>query len=219
MREVKLKKLPRTDLAEIFQAVDTKFSFVNANYEQVSVEAKCRDFLGDCLYSKYTKAPVNIWSFVYNYETHPYDEDVLRLSLRFPDKESQENFMNNIKYLYHRETLAKTKLTEVILTDDPDTLVVEADKHWQSSVWKISLYTFYLKLMCYKDLTQLQEPENKYNTELTTEKEVKMLLKVTDPEVSWENNLASNHNRKGFFSILTNQNPKDYNTIFGGVTT
>ena len=42
MKTVDLKLIATTHLAEIFQSVDIKFSFVNKKMEQVTVPAKCR---------------------------------------------------------------------------------------------------------------------------------------------------------------------------------
>lgn len=211
-----LKFIKKTYLAEIFQSMDIKFSFVDKNMQQVSSPAKCRDFLGDCLWSRVWKKPVSIYSFVYNFETHPYDEDVLRLSLTFPDISSYDNFISNLPILHEKEKEAGTTLSAVYKTQEELTLLIESDKLWQSSVWKLSLFTFYLKLISYKDVSCLSDPEDRYMEHLTEDKEKKLLSKIKEEFSFYYDGLSMNHNYAGFVSTLKMQN--EYGKlIFGGV--
>lgn len=203
MKSVTLKLIPVISLVEIFQSLDIKFAFVNRKMEQVTVPAKCRDFLGDCVFSKRYKKAVSIYSFKYNYLDKPFDD--CRFSLKFPNSSSMENFINNINYLHEREKQAGVKLTEIFSTDKKDTLVVEGSNYWINSVWKISLYTFYLKLISYKTLADVKSPENSYVKALTPEKEATMLSKIKGRKLDHFPNLDTYdvHNRHGFYSMLT----------------
>lgn len=204
MKTVALKLIATKHLAEIFQSVDIKFSFVNKKMEQVTVPAKCRDFLGDCVFSRRYKKAVSIYGFSYNYTQKPFDD--CRFSLKFPNKETMTNFINNINYLHEREKQAGVKLTEIFKTDQKNTLVVEGSNYWINSVWKISLYTFYLKLISYKTLADVESPENAYVTVLTPEKEAVMLSKIKGRKPDHFPNLNTYdvHNKHGFYSMLTN---------------
>ena len=128
MKTVDLKLIATTHLAEIFQSVDIKFSFVNKKMEQVTVPAKCRDFLGDCIFSRRYKKAVSIYGFNYDYTQKPFDD--CRFSLKFPSKETMTNFINNINYLHEREKQAGVKLTTIFNTNQPNTLVVEGSNYW-----------------------------------------------------------------------------------------
>lgn len=203
MKTVALKLIATKHLAEIFQSVDIKFSFVNKKMEQVTVPAKCRDFLGDCVFSRRYKKAVYIYGFSYNYTQKPFDD--CRFSLKFPNKETMTNFINNINYLHEREKQAGVKLTTIFNTDKQNTLVVEGSNYWINSVWKISLYTFYLKLISYKTLADVESPENDYVTVLTPEKEAAMLSKIKGRKLDHFPNLSTYdvHNNHGFYSMLT----------------
>lgn len=220
MKTVKLKKIAVNHLTEIFQSLDIKFSFVNKNMEQVTVPAKCRDFLGDCIYSKKKKAPISIYGFSYNYNTHPYDD--CRFSLTFPNKDSMTNFINNISWLHEKEKQAGLVPSEISFTDDKATLIIEGSRNWISAIWKVSLYTFYLKVISYPSVSHLESPENKYITKLTPEKEAAMLSKVKSRKAEHYPNddHYSVHNSQGFYSMLTNgksSNPVNTKFVLGAL--
>src|SRR4030042_5274946 len=132
----KLKVMSGNNPAEIFQSLDIKFAFVNGKQEQVSLPIKCRDFLGDCIWSKLTGNKASIYSFNYNYKDTPYDTKVLRLSLKFPNKKDMEIFMSQLQWLWGKEDKAKVKRTAVFKTDQANTLVIEAAPQWQSAMWQ-----------------------------------------------------------------------------------
>ena len=163
---------------EIFQSLDIKFAFVSKiddnSYKQLHLAVKCRDFLGDCIWSGVTKQIASIWSFKFDASKTPIDTDKLRLSMKFPDKYSMENFIANFNILEHKEFLAHTKTSWWYPTDQDNTIIVEADPLWQSEVWKISLYSYYLKVISYKSTEDLMEPENRYAAILTKPIEEKL---------------------------------------------
>lgn len=202
METVALKLIATKHLSEIFQSIDIKFSFVNKKMEQVTVPAKCRDFLGDCIFSRRYKKAVSIYGFSYDYTQKPFDD--CRFSLKFPNKETMTNFINNINYLHEREKQAGVKLTTIFNTNQPNTLVVEGSNYWINSVWKISLYTFYLKLISYKTVNDVKEPENDYVKYFTPEIEAAMLSKIKGRKLDHFKDLSTNtvHNYHGFYSMI-----------------
>jgi len=200
MKSIKLVKIKVSSLVENFQSLDIKFAWVNKKYEQVSVPGKCRDFLGDCIYSKKSKNPVNIYGFNYNYKDTPFDD--CRFSLLFPNSESYNNLINNLPYLHEREKKAGVKLTKVYATDVKLTLVVEGSNYWSSDIWKISLYTYYLKLISYTNPTEPKDPESTYAAKFTADKEEKMLTGIKTRVSVMPKGYYVAHNYFGFYSVL-----------------
>lgn len=200
MKSIKLIKTKTKPLAEIFQSLDIKFAWVNKKYEEVSTPCKCRDFLGDCIYSKQSGNKVNIYSFQYNYKDTPFDD--CRFSLKFPDQQSYNNLIKNLPYLHEREKKAGVKLTKVFATDDKTTLVIEGSNHWRNDIWKISMYTYYIKLISFADPTKPGKPENTYAALLTPEKEDKMLAGIKRSIKCMPSNYDYAHNYYGFYSVL-----------------
>lgn len=216
MKTIKLIKTKVKNLAEIFQAVDIKFAFVNKNFEEVSTPAKCRDFLGDCIWSRKKGKPISIYMFSYDYKQTPYDD--CRFSLKFPDEHSKTNFINNLPYLHEKEKKAGVKLSRVFSTQEKDTLVIEGSNYWIRSSWKISLYTFYLKVISYENVTQLQSPENGYMAQLTAEREATLLSKVKKVDEVLADDIGTQHNYSGFVSAIKGQSyvaVDNHKLIFG----
>ena len=223
--KVKLEVLKNTTrLNEIFQCLDIKFSFVSDKregvFKQVSVPCKCRDFLGDILWSRALKQPVSIYGMSYDYSKAPYDEDRLKLSLKFPSEETKETFLRKFsKFLGEKERLAGIKeYTQVIETEESDTIIVIASSHWQQSVWKLSLYTYYLKLCSYDNPKCLppNAVELEYSEVLTRKLEKTLLSHITDESVEFSPILLYNHNYGGFVSSIKRRMPlSTYNHIFG----
>jgi hypothetical protein len=217
---IKLEKKPQNFLQEMFQSINTKFAFIHKKgnkYKELTVPSKCRDFLGDCIWSKKTKQEVNIYNFTYDYNKTPYNKDCLRLSMTFPNEKTKLTFTNNYPLIYGKEKQANTTFSNFQPTQDPLTIYIEADKAWQSCVWKISLYTFYLKLMCYKTIGDVREPENQYIKLLTPEKENIFLTKIKKGKEYLSTNQNFAHNFSGFYSILTGiSTPETIEAILGG---
>jgi hypothetical protein len=213
-----------TSYSEIFQTKSLLFSFVTRKDEvftQLFQPVKCRDFLGDLIYSKKTGEPVHIYGFSYSYKKDPYDEDMLRMSLTFPNEETLQNFFNNFEeldILATKERIADTNYSTLQLTNDPLTLIIEADPIWQSNTWKLSLFSYYLKLMCYPDVTKPERPELEYAQKLTKEIENKFLSKLNvmeefPPEYP---GISGAHNYSGFVSIITGNYTKAMNKLLLG---
>ena len=223
---VTLIKYPNpTQYSEIFQSISLLFSFVSKKeeeYHQLFHPVKCRDFLGDCIWSKKTGNPVNIYSFYYDYKSHPYNEDMLRMSLTFPTNEALKNFKSNFEpFLHKKETRPATEPSGIYMckyheiTNNPLTLIIEADPIWQSSAWKLSLFTYYLKLMCYPDVNKPSNPENEYASLLTPEIEEKLLSKIHCMEEIVPETIDTAHNYSGFVSICRRQNKEMHQILLG----
>jgi len=199
-------------LSEISQSMNIKFAFVTKiddnNYKQVMTEVKCRDFLGDLLYSREHSKPASIYGFNYDYKESPYDDDKLRLSLKFPVPAALEffkgNYEGNIRYAEH---LSKVEPSIIIETNIPNTVIIEADKAWQSEVWKLSLFTFYLKLISYQDLNNIKQPELSYYTTLKKSNKEDFLLSLINKDNKDKINIEIGcaHNDSGFISLINNR--------------
>lgn len=198
-------------LSEIFQSLDMKFSFVNRN-KQVSMPAKCRDFLGDCIWSRVQEKPVYIYGFQYDYKKTPYMLSKTKLSIKFPNKDTKSNFVNHLEYLHEKEKIAKVSLTKVIETDDKDTVVVEGSKHWQEHPWKLALYTFYLKVMSMNNTNKITiDPETKYWKKIQPKEALLLFLVKKTQNYEWHLDIYSQHNKSGVISMLNK-----YNNILSG---
>jgi hypothetical protein len=205
--------------SEIFQAVDIKFAFCHKDgdsYTQLHKHIKCRDFLGDVIWSKCTGKKAAIWGFSYDWKTNPYDDDKLILSLKFPNQGVEEIFVDNFHHLNDKEMQANTNKSSLFKTDKELYWIIEADKAWQSNIWKISLYTFFIKLLSYKTIEVLESPEDKYLKKYTPVIEAKCLSKVTTEfkETLWDN-MEDAHNNSGFISIIEKNNKEMYKLILG----
>lgn len=195
---------------EIFQALDIKFAFVNKieedTYKQVHLAIKCRDFLGDCIWSKLTGNKASIYGFTYNYEEAPYDDDKLRLSLKFPSKEDYDFFVANFHKLHEIEETANTEKSVWYPTAEENTIILESNTVWQSAMWKISLFTYFLKVISYENEDNLGKPESNYTKKLTTEIKNKLLSKIVPVNyVYLADNIGIAHNNSGFISVITGQ--------------
>lgn len=217
-----------TRYSEIFQTISLLFSFVKKEgdvYTQLFQPVKCRDFLGDLIYSKKSGLPICIYGFNYSYKTHPYDEDMLRMSLTFPSSKEIKNFKNNFAFLNNKETrraeegwgLYMSQYHEV--DKEPLTLIIEADPLWQSNTWKLSLFSYYLKLMSYPDVNKPEQPETQYAQKLTPEIETRLLSQLHVLEESLQNSVSMAHNYSGFVSIIGSsfgsQNPGMHTLLLG----
>ena len=196
---------PKTRYTEIFQSISLLFSFVTKKedtYTQLFSPVKCRDFLGDVVWSKKTGQAVNIYGFNYDYKQAPFDNDMLRMSLTFPNEETKINFVKNFPFLGEKQIQSATSAPHFFLTNDPLSIIIEADPIWQSAQWKLSLFTYYLKLMCYPDVNKPKDPEDKYAAILTPEIESKLLSQIHREEDFISSNIHEAHNYSGFVSII-----------------
>lgn len=224
MEQVKLEKYPTIfKLNENDQSLIIKFSLLvstETGYRQITLPAKCRDYLLDIGWSKMYSQPVNIYGMKYDYSKDPFDEDHLQLSLTFPSKTVMANFLKHLDYIHEKEKVTGVNEFTIVFTTDQDkTLIVVADKKWQSTPWKLSLYTYYLKVMSYPSPDELDYPESKYAQDLTSGIEAKLLSHVTDDFVFYYKDLEYNHSSSGFVSTIINSWPgknEAHKHIFGG---
>ena len=198
---IKLKKFDTYSTNEIFQSLDIKFSFVNSKYEQVSNPIKCRDFLGDCIWSRKFNKEAKIYGFKYKFSDKPYDTKVTRLSLKFPNKQSLSFFKKNFNELTQLEIKYKIKPSKYIETDDKQTLVIVGSSVWQSAPWKLALYTFYLKFISYKSKEDLDSPEDSYYDTLLGNED-KLLSQIKKRKIIWYDSIDYHHNYSGFVSVI-----------------
>lgn len=215
-------------LTEVFQSLDIKFSFVTQQEEdgftQIIPPCKCRDFLIDMLWSKYYIKPFFIYGMSYNFDSNPFDGDALKLSLKFPDKKTKDNFIINVpKFLHPIEAFSgELGLTEVLETDEEDTLIIVADPKWQSATWKLSLYTYYLKLCGFSNPASppYGSCEAGYKEVLSEQIEKQLLNHVNDDFVWYAEEIGHNHNYSGFVATIRNDLGTNGNSahLFGGQT-
>lgn len=209
---------------QIFQSLELKFSFVNKVEEGVFKQmfdiVKCRDYLADCAHSRNLGISINVFGFEFDYKETPLDEDKFRMMIKFPNNTSMENFKKNIDYIHNKEKIAGVSETEIIETEDKSVLIIEADPIWQQTAWKISLYTFFLKVASYPSLDEIQYPEREYMGVYNNVNEKKFLSnvkKITSDYVTATLDKFLLHNRTGFYSILRGVHPSyEITKLMGG---
>jgi hypothetical protein len=207
------------DLCEIFQSLNIKFSMVDGEGQQICAPHKCRDFLGDILWSKATDREAHIYGFNYSHAEAPKDESVTRLSMKFPKLEYRKTFIKNIKEF--NEKIGKYGAEPCkVFTAGTHTLVVEGDKCWQSAGWKISFYTFYLKVMCYESIEDLEDPEDGYYKKLMKNEKVRELFwkNMHNPFTHFPAGINEQHNHTGFYATMRGQAKELNKEILGGIT-
>lgn len=212
-------KITGNHLIEIFQQTACLFSYVvekEDGFHQVIPPVKCRDFLGDMLWSRATGRVSRIYGLQYSYADNPYDTTRLALSIKFPDADTFNNFKNNVlPFIHEKEAEAKVKTPTEFLEATTDlTLVVLADKVWQSAIWKISLYSFYLKCCCYADpnVPTNGTMEAQYRKEIKRKDVEEKFLKAVQKEFLWFHpDIHESHNSSGFLSIINTGKNLGYN--------
>lgn len=232
MKQVNIVEVARKEiLGQIFQSLQVQFSFTaekvvgeKTEFHNLTQYVLCRDFLGDMLWSKHWKKESNIYGLRYNWKEAPYDEDHVKLVLFFPDAGKKRSFLVNVpEFLYAKEDQAGVERTEILETQYKDKLVVIGSPHWQKSTWRLSLYTYYLKLCCLENPEDIPagSPEFDYKRVLRPEVEETYLKHVTDDFVFFFENLIQSHNYSGFYSIVKYDADKyigrneDYFHLFG----
>lgn len=154
-----LKKLNENDrLSEIMQQVDIKFAYCYTHFEedgstvveQTSSFFKCRDFFADILCSRFTNSNEKIYGFQWDL-SKPFDVDFTTLLIKFPNDQTQQNFINNF---YILKGLSKQNnffdpFFEYI-KENARILYFNADRWFQDSTFGISLLTFILKCLSYE---------------------------------------------------------------------
>ena len=177
-------------------------------FAECNQHAKCRDFLHDIVNSSLTHESFFIYGMEYLPEDHPIDLDVCRLGLKFPSEKMKDLFVKNLPILFKLESDGKLSISSVYDTNNPTYLIVEGDKYWQHSSLAISMYSFFLRLLCYdvsaetfQDLftqVSLEDGEDsRYIAKITLNKAIEVYSRLPDliMEVfnGWEKEINQSH--------------------------
>lgn len=178
----------KTDLNEITQIVDMKFSFArlgeNETVQRIHNWIKCRDFFGDVLVGHATKKVQKIYGFSYGPEDIPIDDENFTLLIKFPDQSRLDNFKNNWPILEQLCTNNNAQRPILEDTEDPVIKVLISDKAWQQNIPRISYYTFILKVMGYAFMNPMNwVKELQEYTAFSTEK--KYISEIHPKAVNW----------------------------------
>lgn len=153
---IKIIPFPKqTQLTEIYQTIDLRFSFLildkDGNYCEQNPPCKCRDYLHDIVNSNLTGKPFNIYGMEYDAKEFPIDLNVTRYLLRFPSAEKQTYFETNFKHLLEIEKKAGVAYSTFTIVNNRE-IILTGDKFWISNSLLISLYSYFCRCMCYKDM-------------------------------------------------------------------
>jgi len=77
------------------------------------------------------------------------------IGITFFNLNMKNTFLSNMQILHSKEQLGRVKKTKIYDTQDNLVVIAEGSKFWKDSCWKIQLYTFYLRSMCYKDIKSI----------------------------------------------------------------
>lgn len=198
---------PHFKLNEIHQDMNLRFAILDRNYQQLNLPAKCRDFLGDFIWSRITGNPVKIYGMQYSFKETPYDIETTRFSLSFPNDVSFINFKENFHIFTEMEREYSIPESKLLTCTVKKMLVIESDKVWQSACWKLSLYTFLLRLLCYKEGEALGSPDYSYNSTLTKSRKHNLMTNIFNEEDDCLPDLHNNHNYTGFISVINGTGP------------
>jgi hypothetical protein len=140
----------------------------------------CRTYMSDCLYDLKTGNEISIQKNRYTDLKFDYLTGKTYIGIEFVDTDQLNIFMSNLQYLYDKEDIAEVSRSIVHTTKYPQTIVVEGDGNWKNCCWKIQLYTYYLRSLCY---TNPKEFDKGYLSKYINHKdnEIKLLDKVTNP--------------------------------------
>lgn len=153
---MKIKILPPKHYAEIYQNQKVQFSYASKKddtYEQLNPFFICRDFLGDVLYAEEENKEVAVYGFEWNPKKKKIDRDATRLLLTSASEGHLTNIVANygaiLEPIEKKNDFEPTKLT-LLHQDKKSYLVVEGDAVWQSSIFLMSLFSFFMKVLSYK---------------------------------------------------------------------
>jgi len=217
-------RAPLKTYNEITQNSKTKFSFLDEkedHFVELFSPVKCRDFLGDCIFSKHTEKYETIYGFKAPTELNL---DKTKLLITSENEEDISNIRKNLSYLLKIE--AKNKLEPTIIVDLEPTedttpkIVLIGDSKWMANVATISLYSYLIRRLSYEDPepNKIKEGnEKEYEDKLG--KNYKTLLnnisKIAIPVINntgWnETNISCAHNSSGFVALFSSL--KSNNTL------
>ena len=166
MQKVKLTVDRRTTpndggYTEISQSQTTKQALARRmgehHFERITGYVKCRDFLVDSYAFAKANKDFGIYGFSFPGSKIQPDWTGAYLVHLFSGKEEKNNFLQNIGYIHaieHANGLPQTVIYEASDTE----LVTVGDKRWLHNSLTLSLYTFLLRMACYKDYSTSKEP-------------------------------------------------------------
>jgi hypothetical protein len=136
--------------SQIDQSSSTTFTFVEQNspeeYTELFWPVKCRDFLGDVVWSMHNKKKIGPhYGFSFNPEESPLDTDAFRLLVYFTDPVELARVLTKFDQLWEIENTNGLRNTGFII--GKDYLLLTGDVFWQSCVWAISLYTHIIRCL------------------------------------------------------------------------
>lgn len=211
---------PKVMYAEIGQNSSTRFAFVSEDegkFTELFYPVKCRDFLGDVVFSNYYDKKVDIYYFTFHTKL---DQDHTKLSLFTPDENEHKLILDNLPYLWKIEDQNNLSRTEII-TIDKNTDILYADSFWQTKIWAISLYTHIIRCLGRKDLPNLFEVDGQYSREKSyryqigmqnwkklTENLLQIAAMTDEPTGYGEEEFSGKiHNSTGIASLFGKQGP------------
>lgn len=224
---MKLIKAPKVLYQEISQLSKTNFTFLNKvgtkEYKELFYPVKCRDFLGDVLFSEKYKVPVLKYNFSYNPEESKIDRKSTLLGVPVGNEEIKKKILDNLYKLHEIEKKNGIKLTKVSSVSDTY-LIFAGSTFWQSRLWLISLYTNIIRGLEHDiNFFNYLDPHIKYDgyTELTYfsdlgKQKLEFLLNNLRNIRAFSNtihgykkdvtDLTNIHNNTGFSSLFSGNN-------------
>lgn len=219
MRNVELVEFPKEqykDVTQMSQYIRVSFAFVNEKYEEIMQRVKCKDFMNVPNWQRKTGIISRVYGWIYNFKKDPYDVNVTRISFDFEEPNQRDNFIKNIIHLNEIENKYNITPTEILLTQNPNVIIVEGDKVWQSNCWKMSMYMMYLRRMGHEnfnapvtnsyDASYKQQFDNKKETEHNMMSYIHSDIAET---VERKYNISTAHSGSGAMTILYNRNLVD----------
>jgi len=119
---------------------------VNDVWQNQTYFSECRDFMGDAIYATEINEAVDIYGFRYDPKENPLRTDRCSIGIRFPDKETQQQFSTNLPMLI------KLGIKPSFVSVDYDKLItiLSFNKIWLKTTFGVSYLTFLLKCLCYE---------------------------------------------------------------------
>jgi len=180
---MKLIDNPKTNkLVESFQANDTKFAFATENttgdFQLIHTWVKCREYFNELLMKNYHSDEFSfheVHGFEYEHGKFPMDLSRTILAMKFPSKESMEQFTKNMDVIHKIEEqndLVERTVIHTVTTHD-NTLLLIASKFWIQKALLLNIYTLILKLMCFEikenNIAELYKTYNDLNKQAPSE--------------------------------------------------
>ena len=165
----------------------------------VSEFASCRGWMSDLIHEIKTN-PEGRGAAIAKYDIY---KDHTYIGITFMNREMKDTFLHNFNVLHSKEGLACVRKSAIYKTSEDLVLVIKGSKYWHDSCWKIQLYTFYLRCMCYKDLDYYRSTWDGLNR---GSNEIAMLSNVRHNKEVFTS-VTSIHGQTGPDAICNSQNP------------